>query len=131
MYPSQAPRCEGPDPAAPGDPERCRDGRGRVPVHRESWTEVASASLQHPLGPGQVVQFLVAQSHPDPTSKHGDRRGSRPGLPDGLLGLPGGFQVRRPGQAVGDQGGFEGHNGQTRAQGQGNFGGDSFGECIH
>ena len=72
----------------------------------------------------EVFDLLGGQAGLQTAADDGDGRGDRARVADDLLDLEGGLHVLRVGHAVGNDGGFERHDGLTGGKGLSNLGGD-------
>ncbi len=72
--------------------------------------QVAPAAFSHVVRPGQVIQLLVGQTHRDLPAQDGDSSGNRARFADGSLQRPCYLQILGAGQAVGDEGAFQGYH---------------------
>ena len=75
-------------------------------------------------GLAQIVDLLGGQAGLQAAADDGDGGGHGARVADNLLDLERGFDVLRVGHAVGNDGGFERHDGLAGGKGLGNLGGD-------
>src|SRR5690606_21287263 len=72
--------------------------------------EVPEAQLAHAGFGGDPLEVRPVEPHRGDAVHHRDRRRYGTGLPDDVLELHGHLEVARPGEAVGDDRGLEGHD---------------------
>ena len=108
-----------------GDHHRGGDGARAVLALRDEHGQVAAGSLRDArAGAAEVVDLFLGKTGLQAAADDGDGRGDRAGLADDALDLEGGLHVLGIGHAVGNDGGFERHDGLTGGKGLGNLGGD-------
>ena len=83
--------------------------------------QIAPAHLRHLLRRAELFQFVRGQPHVDPALEDGDGGGHRAFPADQGLHVPRGLDVLRIGHAVGDDGGFQGHEGASLVHGFDDF----------
>ena len=108
-----------------GDHHRGGDGARAVLALRDEHGQVAAGSLRDArAGAAEVVDLFLGKARLEPAADDGDGRGHGAGLTDDALDLERGLNVLGIGHAVGNDGGFERHDGLTGSKGLGNLGGD-------
>ena len=108
-----------------GDHHRGGDGARAVLALRDEHGQVAAGSLRDArAGAAEVVDLFLGKARLEPSADDGDGRGDRAAFADDALDLEGGLHVLGIGHAVGNDGGFERHDGLTGGKGLGNLGGD-------
>ena len=108
-----------------GDHHRGGDGARAVLALRDEHGQVAAGSLRDArAGAAEVVDLFLGKARLQASADDGDGRGHGARVANDLLDLERGLHVLRVGHAVGNDGGFERHDGLTGGKGLGNLGGD-------
>ena len=108
-----------------GDHHRGGDGASAVLALRDEHRQVAAGSLRDArAGAAEVVDLILGKARLEAAADDGDGRGHGARLTDDALDLERGLHVLGIGHAVGNDGGFERHDGLTGGKGLGNLGGD-------
>ena len=108
-----------------GDHHRGGNGARAVLALRDEDGQVAAGSLRDArAGAAEVVDLFLGKARLQAAADDGDGRGDRARVTDDSLDLERRFDVLRVGHTVGDDGGFERHDGLAGFESLGDLGGD-------
>ena len=108
-----------------GDHHRGGDGARAVLALRDEHGQVAAGSLRDArAGLAEVVDLFLGKARLQPSADDGDGRGHGARVADDALDLEGGLHVLRVGHTVGNDGGFERHDGLAGGKRLGDLGGN-------
>ena len=108
-----------------GDHHRGGDGAGAVLALRDEHGQVAAGGLGNArAGAAEVVDFFLGKTGLEPSADDGDGRGHGARVADNSLDLECGLDVLRVGHTMGNDGGFERHDGLAGFERLGDLGGD-------
>ena len=108
-----------------GDHHRGGDGARAVLALRDEHGQVAAGGLGNArAGAAEVVDLFLGKAGFEPSADDGDGGGHGARVANNLLDLERGFNVLRVGHAVGNDGGFERHDGLAGFERLGDLGGD-------
>jgi hypothetical protein len=123
MHTADATRRKDLDPGQFCADHRGCDRRGPGAAHGQTGGQIGAGQFHDVFRLTQRLQFGLCQADVDAARHHGDGGGDSAGLAHLCLDRASGFDVLRPGHAMGDDGGFQCHDRATLGPGLGHFGG--------